>query len=261
VLQWLSPSLSVVSVDHDFVSLYLAKRFFSPEGSFYCLDAEVPSPFPDACFDAVFCLDAFHYFRSKCAIRDELRRVVRDDGLWVLAHLHNALQANITAGIPLAPELYLELFEFLQCRLFDEAAILREASRNDRMDLRELHPAAQLRQANALSLIAGPPSLWTVHAGFARRLCGDATNLQVNPIYVRSGGRGSGEMVFRWPNEVIRKECAAAEDILPSNCNLPEERIRGLLDGRHGSELEELVRRFVLVPLPDRYCRSSATGH
>jgi SAM-dependent methyltransferase/uncharacterized protein YbaR (Trm112 family) len=260
VLRWLSPSLSVVSVDHDFVSLYLAKRYFSPEGSFYCLDAEVPSPFPDAGFDAVFCLDAFHYFRSKCAIRDELRRVVRNDGLWVLAHLHNALQANITPGIPLAPEHYLEMFDFLECRLFDEAAILREASCDDRMDLRKQHPAAHLRQVNALSLIAGPPSLWSVHEGFARRLCGVGTNLQVNPIYVRSGGRGTGELALLWPNEVIRKECEAAEAILPSSYRLKEERIRELLDGQHGSELEDLVRRFVLVPLPDHYCRRSAAG-
>jgi hypothetical protein len=128
------------------------------------------------------------------------------------------------------------------------------------MDLRKQHPAAHLRQVNALSLIAGPPSLWSVHEGFARRLCGVGTNLQVNPIYVRSGGRGTGELALLWPNEVIRKECEAAEAILPSSYRLKEERIRELLDGQHGSELEDLVRRFVLVPLPDHYCRRSAAG-
>jgi SAM-dependent methyltransferase len=257
LMHWLFPRLSVVSVDHDFVSLYLAKRYLVQGGTFLCLDAEAPSPFPDSCFDAVFCLDAFHYFSSKCAVRDQLTRIVRSDGLWVLAHLHNALQTNITAGIPLNPDHYLDMFSFLDCRLFDENAILREISSNDQMDLRTRRSDMELQNAGALTLIGGSPGPWDIHAGFAARLSGSRTSLAVNPIYVRRGGQDSDQMALNWPNEVMRRECAGAETLLPLTCRLSNSRIRELLQGDHSSELEDLVRRFVLVPLPDLYLRDS----
>jgi SAM-dependent methyltransferase len=37
-------------------------------------------PFPDACFDAVLCCDAFHHFRDQDAAAKEIARVVRPGG-------------------------------------------------------------------------------------------------------------------------------------------------------------------------------------
>ena len=50
LMRLLFPELAVFSVDHDFVSLYLAKRYLAPDSTYLCLDAEVPSPFADRLF-------------------------------------------------------------------------------------------------------------------------------------------------------------------------------------------------------------------
>ena len=263
VMRLLFPWLSVVSTDQDFVSLYLAKRYLAPDAAAFCIDAAVPSPFPAGSFDAVFCLDAFHYFQSKCLVRDDLRRIVNRDGLWILAHLHNALQANITPGTPLPPEHYLEMFSALDGRLLDESIILDDVVRKNVLDLREQAPMDDLKAAQSFTFIAGTGDLWTVHKGFAETVAQRRNSLALNPIYARRGDGSAEQVALRWPNDVIARECAAVARILPSPHRLPRHGIESLLKDDHGSrreELEELVRHFVLVPLPARYRRSASTS-
>jgi SAM-dependent methyltransferase len=258
LMRQLFPGLSVFSVDHDFVSLYLSKRFLSPQSVHLCLDAEAPSPFPDGYFDAVFCLDAFHYLRPKRAIVTELRRVATRDALWLFPHLHNALQPNITAGVPLPPEAYLRCFDGLAARLFDETQILQQLCTEHTLDLQVQPPASALEAAPTLVLVAGPSRLWSVHREFPARLCRDRARLTINPIYRQTVSGGELNLNLAWPNPVMKRECGSVEAVLPAACRLNTDALRRMLgegDASDARTLGDLVGRFVLVPLPPDYRR------
>jgi SAM-dependent methyltransferase len=261
LMRRLFPSLTVVSADHDFVSLYLAKRYFGPEGVYVCMDAEVPVPFPDAIFQAVFCLDAFHYFRSKRTVVSELRRVVRSGGLWLFPHLHNALQENITPGFPLPPDKYLEMFEFASPRLYDEMMLLDGLVRRGTLDLGTATQPDAVRRANALSLLGGGAALWGVHEGPFEPLARRPSGLAFNPIYARTANAGDIRLELRWPNRVMEQECKSVEAILPHAVDVSRAELRELEGDTPlvpGSTVRRLLTRFVVVPLPSHYCRRSA---
>lgn len=261
LMRLLFPALSVVSVDHDFVSLYLAKRFLAPDATHVCLDAEVPSPFADDYFDGVFCLDAFHYLHSKKAIVAELQRVLKPEALWLFPHLHNALQQNVTAGIPLSPDHYLDCFGFLEPRLFDETTMLHRFTRQHTFDLRQQLPLVALEKSQNLMLIAGPQDLWREHHQFPSAFCEHQSRLVLNPIY-RARRQGDNlQCSLTWPNQVMRKECCGAEAVLPVTCQLSRNELQRLLQGIDAPDdarLRDLVAKFVLVPLPEDYCRDYA---
>jgi SAM-dependent methyltransferase len=255
LMRHLYPGLSVVATDHDFVSVYLAKRFVARDAIHLCVDAEAPSPFADDSFDAVFCLDAFHYLRTKKAIVRELSRVADADALWLFPHLHNALQHNVVAGIPMSPEGYLNLFDLPNARLFAEGDVLGGLTERQVLDLRGTTRGARLDAAPTLVLVAGGDDLWRVHDQFPMALCRDRSRLTINPIY-RHHETGDGlELVLTWPNPYIRQECVAAEAILQKHYRLSREAVRRALEGSDPSQLADLVGRFILVPLPPRYTR------
>jgi SAM-dependent methyltransferase/uncharacterized protein YbaR (Trm112 family) len=256
LMQSLHPGLSVVSADQDFVSLYLARRFLAPEATQVCWSAEVPSPFPDHSFDAVFCLDAFHYLSSKKAVVTELRRVSTAEALWLFPHLHNRVQQNLVAGIPLSPEGYLECFGFPEARLFDEAEILRGLTQKRVLDLSRQASAQQLNAAQTLTFIRGGGEVWGEHNGFPTALCKRRVNLAVNPIYRGQWQSDNLELELAWPNDVMRNECRDAEAILPRHYRLSPADLK-LTNGNNSTpdwnRLGDLVAKFVLVPLPQHY--------
>lgn len=261
VMNLLRPDLSIVSADQDFVNVYLARRYLVPGGLHLCLDAQVPSPFPDAHFDAVYCQDAFHYFKSKKAAVDELKRVTRPGALWVFPHLHNRLCDNVVPGVPLSPEGYLECFALPGARLFAESELLRGISAERLVDLGALVPAGQLHDAPNLTLVSGEHALWRAHRGFPEAFCRRLERLRVNPIYVARAERDGMLLERRWPNPVFARECAEAEAVLPASCRLTTAQLAELeasSDGAVPAWVEDLVAKFVLVALPERYTPASA---
>ena len=262
ILQALYPGSSVISADTDFVSLYLARRYLVLKPTLVCWDAEIPSPFPDGWFDAVFCLDAFHYFGSKRVFVTELKRVLTPRGVWLFPHLHNRLQPNFVAGIPLSPEGYLECFGLPEGRLFDETQLLRDLSQARLLDLRDRREPAELNRSPALTFVSGPSELWSAHEGFPSLLCQPRLHLEVNPIYQGRRTREHLELELSWPNRLMSSECRGAESVLPARCRLAlatlaeDEAEDGVA---RSTVVEDLVAQFVLVPLPRNYTRRRAT--
>jgi SAM-dependent methyltransferase len=265
LMQKLFPGLSVTSVDNDFVSLYLAKRFLAPEATYLCVDAEISSPFVDGYFDGVFCLDALHYLHSKRAVVGELKRVLKAQALLLFPHLHNSMEHNVVAGIPLDPEGYLDCFSPFEAKLFDETEIMRGLSERHTLDLEAQVPVSDLNGAQALTLIAGPQDIWRVHDRFPSLFCQEPSVLEINPIY-RQKRRGEDiELKLTWPNEVLQRECRAVEVILPGTLRLNTsevEQLAGMDSPANETWLNDLVAKYVLVPLPPRYThRSSVRSH
>lgn len=252
------PGVSVVAADHDFVSLYVAKRFLAPNAEYVCFDSEVPNPFANDCFDAVHCLDAFHYFKSKRAIVSDLKRVVRRSGLWVFAHLHNALMDNVTAGIPLSPEHYYRCFESLDPMLFDEADIRCSLSTGATAERIRARPAAELTGAQTLALVSGGAGTLPGPDGLSALMLQKRSSLRINPIYDGAWHGSTLKLEVKWPNKVLHRECIDAESVLPRTPEIARSDLDVLLNGTDRVDdplLRDLLRRFVVVPLTPRYGR------
>lgn len=247
------PALEVILTDADFANLYLARRFMVPGTPCICLDAEARMPFAKNSMDAVFCMDAFHYVREKVGLVQELRRIVRPDGMWLFPHLHNARGENPAAGYPLTPRGYARAFGGLDARFFDEGGILGQFYQDMRLDLRE--PAALSSKSAGLSMVAGPASLWREHdlSHEYRRIL---PHLDVNTVYQ---SRGEAARSLHWPSGELRAECALAAERMeaePSVHPLLLDRLkRDELSDADRDMVDALVKRFVLVPMPEGYRR------
>ncbi len=237
LLSYFFPHAEITATDHDFINLLLARYYLAPHATLVCCDHEAPLPFAADAFDGVFCLDAFHYIRSKRALVLELQRLVRPEALWVFAHLHNKAEFNFTEGMPLTAEGYLACFAEINPRLFDEADLLEQAANENQIDLRG--PASSLQtlaMAQAFTLVAsGRKEVWHVYPKLKERLHQHPEVIQQNPIYATDA---QGILSQHWPNEMLKEECSAVTAYLP-------ERVRA-------ADVQD-ASLFVQVPLPDAY--------
>jgi len=255
----LFPAASVIATDHDFVNLFLAKRFFARSAVFICLDAEFPLPFDSHGLDAVVCLDGLHYIRSKRALVAELDRSVAPDGIWLFPHLHNANQPNVAAGIPLAPSAYRDCFDFLPSRLLVETQVLRGFVNTGTGDFAEGPTDAALDSAPTLSLVASRRShVLARREDLVERLVAIRTGLGLNPIYREDGRRdGKAHLHMRWPSRQLEDECVAVKEVLPErvavNASLLDRVRAGDIDGKDADAIASLSRTFVFVHLPGAY--------
>lgn len=248
------PGIQFILTDADWTNLYLAARFIAPRAAHLCLDAEARLPLPDHSIDAVYCQDSFHYMRAKAGVVQELRRVVRPGGLWLFPHLHNTLVPNPAPGMPLAPGDYARLFSFLDARFYPEADVLRSFHRDQTLDLSRRYLAEELDRAQSLTMIAGPESLWKRHDLSAMALQ-PAADLGINRIYAGAASGVAGPIT--WPSAGLREECRHVEEYLPVTPSVERGLLERLAAGRTTGEDEavvaDLVRRFVLVPMPANY--------
>ena len=119
----------------NFWKLWLARRFVAPQCVPICFDAEAPLPFKRGSFSLALCSDAFHYIWSKRMLAGELMRLLGDDGVIVVNHVHNALQENHSVGLPLAPQWWRKLFTEQGVRVFKESEVLDSLIEHRTLDL------------------------------------------------------------------------------------------------------------------------------
>lgn len=254
----LFPDISVVAADHDFINLYMARRFLAPDVSCICLDAEIPLPFADSSFDGIFCLDGFHYVRSKVALLAELDRVLNSSGLWLFPHLHNAKAHNVSAGLPLAYKDYSRCFDFIEHRILSEAEVLRGFMTDHSLDLGVAPTADRLKEENAFIIVASRRSdLWRKHRNIASLLWRRSEALAINPIYRVTDNGEKVRLEMNWPNAILESECAVVKEYLPEECEIDQSQWDRLTNGSlveaDESAIQKLKNSFVLVPLPRGY--------
>jgi hypothetical protein len=89
-------------------------------------------------------------------------------------------------------------------------------------------------------------------------VCADPSRLGVNPIYDARRTGDTLRLQRHWPSDELRTECLDAESILPATCEVRRRDMEDLVGGVKAPAaigLEDLVRRFVFVPLAPRYRR------
>ena len=218
-----------VGGDLVFAKLWLARHFVAPDAQLVCFDAAHTWPFADQTAHTVFCHDAFYFLPEKPFVAAEMQRVGRRA---LVGHVHNALVDNLSAGAPMAPAAYAELFP--GCSLVADpdltAALVEElAPRPASSSALAISPAIALAW-NAVSPGCASGALTRPAAG---------TQLQRNPLY------DNGKVV--WPSERYAREYSALVTY-PDSCEAPEMARAG-----EDAEIDRLAQRRVLLDLPARW--------
>lgn len=242
----------VVALDVDPVKAYAARQFFLPAAAaVLAWDLNEPLPLADGSVGAAFCLDAFHYVSGKRELAREFVRVLNDDGVLAILHLHNRLQYNPSPGSPLSPAEYRDLFPGCVVRMYREEDFLRAHLRGEPLDLSASAPAALLDSASALMLlVAKNPDALTVLEPVRSTLAKCAVNPQVAELYSVRGGKG--EVVLeRFIPSTLRAEYPEMEEILPgrlacATVTSPRGRLEFV-------DQQALLEGSILIDLPERF--------
>lgn len=241
-----------VVADLRFRKLWLATRLAAPGADAVCCSADAPLPFAADRFSMVVLMDAFPYVWHKRLCADEMMRVARPDGILALPHLHSAEGENVSAGDPLSPAAYRDLFAPFRPALFSDAQLLDGLLDEATIDL---------TRDRAPDRLGGEPSLTLVASrrpGVRRRMAapepaGVAGVLAVNPLYAVEVRDGRSTLTLRFPTPEYEEEFGHGRRYLPDRVQVDAD-LSGPIDPRRlGPRYPELRRRRVILDVPLRY--------
>ncbi len=247
-----APRAGTVIADLYFRKLWLATHLTAPGVEAVCCNADAPLPFTTARFSMVVLMDAFPYIWHKRLCADEMMRVTDPCGVIALPHLHSSEGENVSAGDPLSPSAYRDLFEPFQPALFSDARLLDGLVDEAGIDLADETSPEQLRGEPSLTLVANRGT------GLRRRVPAGAPHgvagiLAVNPLYDVEVRDGRSLLTLRFPTPEYEEEFGHCRRYLPDRLTVDAD-LSGPLDPqRLGPRGDELRRRRVLLDVPRRY--------
>lgn len=244
-------STDVILADLSFAKLWLARRFIAPACRPVCCDAGEPLPFARGVFSLVHCCDAFHYIWRRRSLASEMMRLLDDSGVVALTHLHNLLGDNISAGMPLTPAVYRELFHGLRTTIFKESDLFEAMLRRSPIEFADGCRNEELTDEAALILLATPsPTPFRV---VQRPAAVSTRRLAKNPLYVVERNDAGETWTLHFPSAGYELEFANARRYLPTQVQLIKQDLDDLHHGRPNDRLTTLAERRVLLDLPDGY--------
>jgi uncharacterized protein YbaR (Trm112 family) len=263
----------VVLADLYFAKVWLARRFTAPGCEPICSDGNAPMPFARGAFAFAMCTDAFMYIWTKRQFVGEMERLIdtttrsrqsqsgrmppstetESHGAVMIGHTHNERTWSPSHGQPLAPEGYAALFETLDPHVYGELQLFDDVVKGGPLDLAREHDQATLDANPALTIVASrEPRVFGRHAlpPAPARASGE---LRLNPLYVQQPEGDRVRLRLQFPNEEYAEEYGACRQYLPEELTIDLRTLAALERGDVSGELVELLRRKVIVDLPNRY--------
>jgi len=234
-------------MDWSYPKLWLARRFTAPDAQLVCGDAHTALPFATGAFRLAVCSDAFHYVWTKALLAHEMVRLIDADGAVAVTHTHNSGQQNPSAGMPLPPEAYRQLFEDVHGRVFSERALLDEVI-GGTIDLARVHGEAMLDADPALTIVGSRDAEVFVR-GAVRPPARVRGELRINPLYA-AGQDTSYALTF--PSEEYAQEYGHCRKYLPERVVI-DENVQEALRHADTSRLGDLLARRIVLDLPPRF--------
>jgi SAM-dependent methyltransferase/uncharacterized protein YbaR (Trm112 family) len=255
------PGRTVVGADRDFFRLFVAKRYVAPAASYVCVPADGALPFAKGALGGILCSDAFHLFLHRAMGVREMRRVLSDDGRIVIARIGNAA-VEPREGYELSVEGYHQLFSELEHVIVGEELGLAQYLDRRTPDLTGRESDQELATQKWLSVVASP-SRGAFAPGKAFSTFPHALGrLQLNPIYAveARGPDGTLDLRLRFPSEWYRFENESYLRYAPEHVRVSGEVLRTLEASAAHPELDELVRKCVVIGMPERYAARVAAS-
>lgn len=242
----------VILADVSFWKIWLAKQFIAPGCQAVCCNANEPLPFAKEIFSLVFCSDAFHYIWSKRLLAGEIQRLTGSDGTAILAHLHNSLCYNPSAGMPLAPSGYRNLFDAPDVRLFKEDEILNAFLKKKPIDLSGDLNEEELSNAPTLLLITSQSKnrFRLYEKPQKKEVLGQLT---VNPLYNLERSGKKTVLRLQFPSDYYEMEFAEILRYLPENVELNGNQAESIEKRKMDQALISLAESYILLDVPSSY--------
>jgi SAM-dependent methyltransferase/uncharacterized protein YbaR (Trm112 family) len=248
------PGRRVFGLDRDFFRLFVAKRYVAPAAEFICMPADGAVPFHDGAMSAIFTSDAFHVFLHRALLLREMRRVLSERGLIALACFGNA-EVQPREGYELNVAGYRRLFADLDHVLMGEDAMVTSYLEKRTPDLTRADSDEVLARQKWLSVIAAQSrKAFAASRAFAKFPHAEG-RLHLNPIYAVDARSPSGDLDLRleFPSEWYRFENGSYLRYAPEKVRVGGDVIRALESRQPHPALDDLVRRFVVIGMPERY--------
>jgi uncharacterized protein YbaR (Trm112 family)/SAM-dependent methyltransferase len=242
-----------VLADVYFWKLWLAQQFTAPKVAPVCCDANSPLPFVRDTFSTVLLADAFPYIWNKRLMAEEMMRLVGEDGVLVMSHLHSSLGDNFSAGDTLTPTTYRALFALLGPRLFSDQRMRDNAIGERVIDLTQDVSPEDLGHEPELTLIAtGREELFQRYEVPAPdQVTGE---LMVNPLYKVELSSGASVLTLSFPTAEYEEEFAECLRYLPDTITVEADLTGPIRPEMLGSSYGELRERRVIIDAPIGYC-------
>jgi hypothetical protein len=174
-------------------------------------------------------------------------------GAALIGHTHNERTWSPSHGQPLSPDGYAALFETLEPRVFGELGLFADIVGGGPLDLSRRDDPATLDANPALTIIASrEPRVFARHPlpPPAPKASGE---LRLNPLYVLQPEGERVRLRLTFPSEEYEEEYGACRQYLPEELTIDRETLAAIDAGRLSAELLDLLRRKVIVDLPNRY--------
>jgi uncharacterized protein YbaR (Trm112 family) len=249
-----------ILADLYYAKIWLARRFTAPGCEPVCCDGNAPMPFARGAFNLAMCTDAFMYIWTKRQFVNEMERLVDDrtpgaaPGAVLIGHTHNERAWSPSHGQPLSPEGYSDLFESIEPRTFGEAGLFADVVDAGQLDLSRRDSRDTLDADPALTIVASRhPRVFTRHAIAVPMTAAGAFRL--NPLYaVEPNADASFATIrLRFPNEDYEQEYGACRRYLPEELEIDVPALESLPIRTAPVTLTELIRRRVVLDLPEKY--------
>ncbi len=250
----LSPQPPVLA-DLFFAKMWLARRFTAPGCEPVCCDGNAPMPFARGAFAYAMCADAFMYIWTKRQFVGEMARLVDDPhgapGAVVIAHTHNERTWSPSHGQPLSPDGYAALFETLPPRIFGESALFADVVAGGPLDLTRREGSDILDREPALTIVATERG--DVFARHALEEPAAEGDYHLNPLYAVEPDGDRVRLRLQFPSDDYADEYGACRQYLPEEVVVHRAAFETLPGPAVPPALEDLVRRCVVLRLPNRY--------
>jgi len=244
-----------VLADLFFAKVWLARRFTAAGCEPICCDGNAPMPFARGAFAYAMCSDAFQYIWTKRQFVGEMTRLVDapgEPGAVVINHTHNALTWCPSHGQPLDPAGYVDLFETVEPRIYGEAGLFADVVKGGPLDLTRRDSKDALDRDPALTIVATRhPGVFKTHVLDTPREARGA--FRVNPLYETEQKGDRLSLKLHFPSADYEEEYGACRQYLPDETSIDVAALRALDAGQHSEGVDELIRRRVIVDLPNKY--------
>jgi len=243
-----------VLADLFFPKIWLGRRFTAPGCEPVCCDGNGPMPFARGAFGYAMCSDAFQYIWTKRLFVGELTRMVDgpDPGAVVINHTHNQLAWSPSHGQPLSPSGYDRLFETLPPVIFSEARLFSDVVNGGPLDLSRVDPREVVDADPALTIVASPDrSVYARHPIDSPPA--EPRLYRINPLYRVEAEGAQLRLRLEFPNTDYEDEYGACKQYLPDEAVIDQTALDALQRGASPGPLADLIRRRVIVNLPDKY--------
>jgi SAM-dependent methyltransferase len=256
----LAPRAEMVCADYSFTSLFLGKRFLVPGAECVCLDGDYPMPFVDAHFDLVFSTDALQYIEPKIGLAREFARVLSEEGVISLAHLHNRLSpGRAPAGKTLTPKGYYGLFGGMVRRLYPEDSVVADYVSEGALHLEREWTMGDLTNARqGLSLVAAhTDSIFQTLTGLLDTYIDAMQQPNLNPAYRARPASGTLAIERHIGAPFVVERTIQGCEVLPRQSHVDMKSLDSaeILSSRDvdRTAIRELVRRFLVLDMPESY--------